>query len=50
MRQNEEEMGRIAVENVLSLMNGQPVPHKVMLEAKLIPGCSTGPAAKNNRD
>lgn len=50
MRQNEEEMGRIAVENVLNLMNGHPVPHKVMLEAELIPGCSTGPAAKNKRD
>ncbi|QQZ59752.1 GntR family transcriptional regulator [Paenibacillus sonchi] len=45
MRQNEEEMGRIAVENVLSLMNGQPVPNKVMLDAKLIPGSSTGPAS-----
>ncbi|OKP84391.1 substrate-binding domain-containing protein [Paenibacillus sp. P32E] len=47
MRQNEEEMGRIAVENVLSLMNGHSVPHKVMLEAKLIPGSSTGPAVQN---
>ncbi|MEK8130708.1 GntR family transcriptional regulator [Paenibacillus filicis] len=44
MRQNEEEMGRIAVENVLSIMNGCSVPNKVMLEARLIPGESTGPA------
>ncbi|KWX69936.1 GntR family transcriptional regulator [Paenibacillus jilunlii] len=49
MRQNEEEMGRIAVENVLSLMNGQPVPNKVMLDAKLIPGSSTGPASRKKR-
>lgn len=44
MRQNEEEMGRLAVENVLSLMKGQNVPNKVMLEATLVPGESTGPA------
>ena len=44
MRQNEEEMGRIAVENVLRIMDGQSVPNKVMLEAELIPGNSTGPA------
>ncbi|MRN54668.1 GntR family transcriptional regulator [Paenibacillus monticola] len=43
MRQNEEEMGRIAVENVLIIMNGHAVPHKVMLEARLVPGESTGP-------
>ncbi|WP_438492500.1 GntR family transcriptional regulator [Paenibacillus sp. IHBB 3054] len=46
MRQNEEEMGRLAVENVLTIMNGHSVPNKVMLEAKLIPGSSTGPAVR----
>ncbi|WP_438349472.1 GntR family transcriptional regulator [Paenibacillus sp. FA6] len=49
MWQNEQEMGRIAVENVLSIMNGHTVPNKVMLEAKLIPGESTG-SAKQSRD
>ncbi|MDQ0193367.1 GntR family transcriptional regulator [Paenibacillus wynnii] len=44
MQQNEEEMGRIAVENVLSIMGGHTVPNKVMLEARLIPGESTGSA------
>ncbi|MFF2014878.1 substrate-binding domain-containing protein [Paenibacillus sp. NPDC058177] len=44
MQQNEEEMGRIAVENVLSIMNGHTVPNKIMLEARLITGESTGPA------
>ncbi|MBT2292758.1 GntR family transcriptional regulator [Paenibacillus albidus] len=45
MRQNEEEMGRIAVENVLNIMNGQPVPNKVLLDAHLVLGHSTGPVA-----
>lgn len=49
MRQNEEEMGRIAVENVLRIMDGQSVPNKVMLEAELIPGNSTGPARPSRR-
>ncbi|WP_379131824.1 GntR family transcriptional regulator [Paenibacillus sp. sgz500958] len=49
MRQNEEEMGRIAVENVLRIMDGQSVPNKVMLEAELIPGNSTGPANSSRR-
>lgn len=47
MRQNEEEMGRMALENVLSIMNGQAVPNKVMLEAELVPGNSTGPVRNN---
>ncbi|MFC6649044.1 GntR family transcriptional regulator [Paenibacillus rhizoplanae] len=47
MRQNEEEMGRIALENVLSIMNGQSVPNKVMLEAELVSGNSTGPVRHN---
>lgn len=47
MRQNEEEMGRIALENVLRIMNGEAVPHKVMLEAELVPGNSTGPVRHN---
>lgn len=44
MRQNEEEMGRIAVENILSIKSGQSVPNKIKLEATLIIGESTGPA------
>ncbi|GGD50258.1 GntR family transcriptional regulator [Paenibacillus nasutitermitis] len=48
MRQNEEEMGRIAVENVLSIMNGHAVPNRVALDARLIPGESTGPAKQPN--
>ncbi|MFC3746406.1 GntR family transcriptional regulator [Paenibacillus sp. GCM10012306] len=47
MRQNEEEMGRIAVENVLSIMNGRSVPNKIMLDAQLITGESTGPARED---
>ncbi|WP_405117128.1 GntR family transcriptional regulator [Paenibacillus sp. FSL K6-1217] len=47
MRQNEEEMGRIALENVLSIMNGQAVPNKVMLDAELVPGNSTAPVRPN---
>ncbi|OZQ69554.1 GntR family transcriptional regulator [Paenibacillus sp. VTT E-133280] len=48
LRQNEEEMGRLAVENVLQIMNGQAVSNKIMLEAKLISGESTGPAKPSN--
>ncbi|MEV5025714.1 GntR family transcriptional regulator [Paenibacillus sp. LPE1-1-1.1] len=41
IRQNEEEMGRLAVGHVLQIMQGQAVPNKVMLEADLIIGDST---------
>lgn len=41
IRQNEEEMGRLAVGHVLRIMQGQAVPNKVMLEADLIIGDST---------
>jgi len=47
MQQNEEEMGRIAIENVLSIMSGHTVPNKVMLEAQLILGESTGSAIQS---
>ncbi|MEF3306325.1 GntR family transcriptional regulator [Paenibacillus sp. GYB003] len=46
MRQDEERMGRLAVEHVLRLRNGEPVPNKTMLEAELVVGESTGPAAE----
>ncbi|WP_235847613.1 GntR family transcriptional regulator [Paenibacillus tuaregi] len=42
MRQRQEEMGRAAFENVLKLKKGEAVPPKVMLEAELITGSSTG--------
>jgi len=45
LRQNQEEMGRLAFENVLKLREGQPVPGKIMLEAELVVGGSTAPAA-----
>ncbi|MCC3376867.1 substrate-binding domain-containing protein [Cohnella sp. REN36] len=41
LRQNQEEMGRVAFENVLQLRAGKTVPHKVALEAELIHGDST---------
>ncbi|MEK3748110.1 GntR family transcriptional regulator [Paenibacillus sp. FSL E2-8871] len=48
LRQNEEEMGRLAVENVLQIMNGQTVSNKIMLEAELVSGESTGSAKLSN--
>lgn len=41
LRQNQEEMGRAAFENVLQLRDGKTVPHKIALEAELIVGKST---------
>jgi GntR family transcriptional regulator of arabinose operon len=46
IRQNEEEMGRLAVGHVLSIMQGKTVPNKMMLEAELIIGDSTDHANK----
>lgn len=44
MIQNEDEIGKLAVENVLKLMRGEKVPNKTTLDAKLIIGESTGTA------
>ncbi|OOC62695.1 GntR family transcriptional regulator [Paenibacillus ihbetae] len=44
MRQGEEEMGKLAVENVLAIMEQETVANKIKLPAQLIPGESTGPA------
>lgn len=41
--QNEEEIGRLAVEHILKLHSGEKVPNKVMLDARLVIGESTGP-------
>ena len=46
MRQKQEEMGRLAFENVLKLRNGESVPNKMLLDAELIVGSSTGPVRK----
>ncbi|MFD2615027.1 GntR family transcriptional regulator [Paenibacillus gansuensis] len=46
LRQNQEEMGRMAFEHVLKLKEGDAVPGKIQLEASLIIGESTGPARK----
>lgn len=47
LRQNQTEMGRLAFENVLKLIDGQAVPNKIMLEAALIRSESTGPVPRN---
>ncbi|MNR56895.1 hypothetical protein D3C85_1775640 [compost metagenome] len=44
MIQNEDEIGKLAVENVLKLKRGEKVSNKTTLDAKLIIGESTGPA------
>lgn len=44
MRQSEEDMGKLAVENVLALMENRLVANKIKLPAVLVPGESTGPA------
>lgn len=44
MRQSEEDMGKLAVENVLALMENRPAANKIKLPAVLVPGESTGPA------
>ncbi len=47
MMQDQEQMGRIATESVLSLMRGEKPQNKLFLQAKLVAGESTGtcPAA-----
>lgn len=42
--QAEEEIGKLAVENVLKLKRGEKVANKISLDAKLIIGESTGPS------
>jgi GntR family transcriptional regulator, arabinose operon transcriptional repressor len=42
--QAEEEIGKLAVENVLKLKRGEKVDNKIRLDAKLIIGESTGPS------
>ncbi|KRF21553.1 GntR family transcriptional regulator [Paenibacillus sp. Soil787] len=42
--QSEDEIGKLAVENVLKLKRGEKVTNKISLEAKLIIGESTGPS------
>lgn len=44
MRQSEEDMGKLAVENVLALLENRPVANKIKLPALLVPGESTGTA------
>jgi DNA-binding LacI/PurR family transcriptional regulator len=46
IRQNEEEMGRLAVGHVLQILQGETVPNKIMLEADLIIGESTDKASQ----
>ncbi len=46
LRQNQEEIGRLAFEHVLRLRKGQTVPSKIALEAELVLGGSTAEAAK----
>lgn len=43
MRQNEEEMGRLAIETVLGIMNHDAVAVEKRLPAELVVGASTGP-------
>jgi GntR family transcriptional regulator of arabinose operon len=44
LRQNQEEMGRIAFEHVVKLHQGLQIPNKTTLQAALLPGLSTGAA------
>ncbi|MCD9020446.1 GntR family transcriptional regulator [Cohnella sp. NL03-T5] len=47
LRQNQEEMGRLAYENVVRLKEGETLPSKILLDASLVRGDSTSsPAAK----
>ncbi|CAI6015711.1 GntR family transcriptional regulator [Cohnella sp. JJ-181] len=41
LRQNQEEIGRLAFDNVLRLRAGENLPGKIALEAQLVPGAST---------
>ncbi|ANE45501.1 GntR family transcriptional regulator [Paenibacillus swuensis] len=49
LKQNQEEMGRLAFEHVLKLREGETVPGKIMLDASLIISQSTGPAKTTGR-
>ncbi len=44
LRQNQKEIGQLAVHNVLKLIEGDPLPSKISLDVELIFGKSTGPA------
>lgn len=44
LRQNQEEMGRLAFERVIRLLDGEALPSRVLLDAELVIGESTGPA------
>ncbi|MDQ6419741.1 GntR family transcriptional regulator [Paenibacillus sp. LHD-117] len=44
LRQNQEEMGRLAFEHVLKLRDGETMPNRVLLDAELIIGNSTAKA------
>ncbi|GAE05973.1 transcriptional regulator, GntR family [Paenibacillus sp. JCM 10914] len=46
MRQSEEEMGRLAIETVLGIMNHDAVAVEKRLPAELVVGSSTGPVRK----
>jgi len=48
LRQNQLEMGRLAFESVLKLRAGEPVPGKILLDATLVVGESTGPAKERS--
>lgn len=43
MKQNQRELGRLAVDSVLKLIAGEQLHGKIPLLAELIPGTSTGP-------
>jgi GntR family transcriptional regulator, arabinose operon transcriptional repressor len=47
--QDEEEIGKLAIENVLKLKRGEKVSNKTSLDAKLIIGDSTGPAKRETQ-
>lgn len=46
LQQNQKAIGRLAVHNVLKLIEGDSLPSKISLEVELVPGKSTGPAPK----
>ncbi|MBW5445640.1 GntR family transcriptional regulator [Cohnella sp. CFH 77786] len=46
--QDERRLGRLAVDSVLDLIRGAPVPSKISLKAELVQGKSTGPARATN--
>ncbi|MBU5444514.1 substrate-binding domain-containing protein [Paenibacillus sp. MSJ-34] len=46
LKQNQLEMGRLAFQHVLSLRDGTAIPEKVLLDATLVVGGSTGPVKR----